>query len=108
MERYKKLKNRRTSLKASTTRQLSQLDAYLNEQPPNKIVFENKRLLLQSNLTCLREVLKSMSEALVDLTFDQGFLDDRDAKARNACLFLVTSEGLSLTASAHKELFRKE
>ena len=70
MERYKKLKNRRTSLKASTTRQLSQLDACLNEQPPNKIVFENKRLLLQSNLTCLREVLKSMSEALVDLTFD--------------------------------------
>ena len=61
MERYKKLKNRRTSLKASTTRQLSQLDACLNEQPPNKIVFENKRLLLQSNLTCLREVLKSMS-----------------------------------------------
>ena len=70
MERYKKLKNRRTSLKASTTRQLSQLDACLNEQPPNKIVFENKRLLLQSNLTCLREVLKSMSEALVDLAFD--------------------------------------
>ena len=34
----------------------------------------------------------------------QGFLDDRDAKARNACLFLVTSEGLSLTASAHKRI----
>jgi len=70
MERYKKLKNRPTILKSSTTRQLTQLDVCMNELPPNKTVFEDKRLALRSNLTSLRKIAKTLSELLVDLNFE--------------------------------------
>jgi len=62
MERYKKLKNHCTILKSSTTRQLTHLDACTNKLPPNKTVFEDKRLALHSNLSSLHKVAKTLSE----------------------------------------------
>ena len=71
MERYTRLKARRTILKSSVTRQLNSLGKYVNVDTLNKSIFEQKRSSLQSTLSSLRSNLDAISETLLNVPGDE-------------------------------------
>ena len=71
MERYSRLKARRTSLKSFVTRQLNSLGNYVNVDTLSKSIFEQKRSSLQSTLSSLRSNLDAISETLLNVPEDE-------------------------------------
>ena len=68
-EQYRRLKARRTGLKASITRQLNQLENLAKANNP--VAFEDKRLSLQATLKNFRENLKLTSDLHIKLPEDK-------------------------------------
>ena len=71
MERYARLKARRTTLKSSVTRQLNSLGNYVNVDTLSKSIFEQKRSSLQSTLSSLRSNLDAISETSLNVPGDE-------------------------------------
>ena len=107
MEKYERLKTRRTALKSAITRQTATLNSYLNKAEPSEAVFEDQRSALQFNLKSLRENLLLISSTLMelpetdyedaakDLETNELNLEKREAaaaKLKNAFDILVNAE----------------
>ena len=69
MERYKRLKARRTGLKAARTRQINKLSEFLKCEILNETAFEEQRLILKQTLQTLRTLSDSMSNAIIELQY---------------------------------------
>ena len=98
LEIYKRLKARRTGLKASVTRQLNQLESLIKSN--NAVAFEDKRMSCQDtlkNLKCNLQLISDLhvklpadnfDEAIADLEANEIFVEDKENKAADLkCIF---------------------
>ena len=67
LERYKRLKARRTALKSSATRKLQKLSELVKHEYFNKDAFQQSNLSLQQTLDDFRTTLKLMTELCFNL-----------------------------------------
>ena len=117
MELYNKLIARRRGLKASVTRQINQLNNFVNGDSLNQTAFEDKRLRLKSAFDNLRKNLKLLSnaqlelpnekldEAIKDLEENEFFLEEKETIAANIkCEF----DKLFLSHTKSNELYKKK
>ena len=82
MERYKRLKARRTGLKAACTRQINKLSEFLKCETLNETAFEEQRLILKQTLQTLRTLSDSMSNAIIELS-DSDFENELNDQEKN-------------------------
>ena len=82
MERYKRLKARRTGLKAACTRQINKLSEFLKCEILNETAFEEQRLILKQTLQTLRTLSDSMSNAIIELS-DSDFENELNDQEKN-------------------------
>ena len=87
-EQYRRLKARRTGLKASITRQLNQLENLAKANNP--VAYEDKRLSLQATLKNFRENLKLTSDLHIKLPEDK--FDETAADLETNELYLEEKE----------------
>ena len=110
MELYNKLIAGRRGLKASVTRQINQLNNFVNGDSLNQTAFEDKRLSLKSAFDNLRKNLKLLSNAQLELTnekFDEA-IKDLDEKETIAADIKCEFDKLFLSHTKSSELDKKK